>query len=76
MNALKNCVSVFIRPMAARSTALSCSIRAFCLSKCCLAFWYAGSARTSLVSSSVTMRVIRTRSLSLKAKLPHSSLNG
>ena len=39
MNCLKSSVSSWRRPVMTRPRALSCSIRAFCLSGCPLAFW-------------------------------------
>jgi hypothetical protein len=46
MNCLNNSVSSFSTAVITRASALSCSIRAFCLSEFCLAFWYALSAAT------------------------------
>jgi hypothetical protein len=37
-------VSSFSRPVMTRASALSCSIRAFCRSEFCRAFWWAVSA--------------------------------
>ena len=52
-----------------RASALSCSMRAFCLSECLRAFWYAVSAATRAGMSSVMS--LWTRSASLHGMLPN-----
>src|SRR5262249_35768040 len=72
MNCLNSSVSSFSTAVITRARALSCSIRAFCLSEFCLAFWYALSAATRFGMSSVMS--LWTRSASVHGMLPNWSL--